>query len=306
MKAFLARRLALLLPTLAGVLVVTFLLLYVAPGDPVQAMVGERADPETLARLRAELHLDEPLHQQFGHFVATLVSGDLGTSYITRRPIARDLAERFPATLRLAVAAMLFAASLGLTIGIWGAWRPHGVADRVLTLLAYLGVSFPVYWVGLLLILLFAVWLRWLPPSGSGGWAYLILPALTLGMRSVAVIARMTRAAMQEVLQSDFIRVARAKGLGEARVVLQHGFRNALLPVITVLGLDFGSYLTGSILTETIFAWPGVGRYVLAAIEKRDLPAIQGSILFLSVLFVLVNLITDLCYAKADPRVAYD
>ncbi len=306
MKAFLARRLALLLPTLAGVLVVTFLLLYVAPGDPVQAMVGERADPETLARLRAELHLDEPLTSQFAHFAGGLLSGDLGTSYITRRPIARDLAERFPATLTLALSAVLFAASLGLAIGIWGAWRPHGWADRVLTIVSYLGVSFPVYWIGLLLILLFAVWLRWLPPSGSGGLEYLILPALTLGMRSVAVISRMTRAAMQEVLQSDFIRVARAKGLNEAQVVLHHGFRNALLPVITVLGLDFGSYLTGSILTETIFAWPGVGRYVLAAIEKRDLPAIQGSILFLSVLFVVVNLITDLCYAKADPRVAYD
>lgn len=306
MTAFLARRVALLLPTLAGVLVVTFLLLYVAPGDPVQAMVGERADPETLARLRAELHLDEPLHRQFGYFVGSLASGDLGTSYITRRPIARDLAERFPATLTLALSAMLFAASVGLTVGILGAWRPHGAADRALTLLAYLGVSFPVYWVGLLLILLFAVWLRWLPPSGSGGLAYLVLPALTLGMRSVAVIARMTRTAMQEALHSDFVRVARAKGLTEARVVLQHGLRNALLPVITVLGLDFGSYLTGSILTETIFAWPGVGRYVLTAIEKRDLPAVQGSILFLSVLFVLVNLITDLCYAKADPRVAYD
>lgn len=306
MTAFLARRVALLLPTLAGVLVVTFLLLYVAPGDPVQAMVGERADPETLARLRAELHLDEPLHRQFGYFVGSLASGDLGTSYITRRPIARDLAERFPATLTLALSAMLFAASIGLTVGILGAWRPHGAADRTLTLLAYLGVSFPVYWVGLLLILLFAVWLRWLPPSGSGGLAYLVLPALTLGMRSVAVIARMTRTAMQEALHSDFVRVARAKGLTEARVVLQHGLRNALLPVITVLGLDFGSYLTGSILTETIFAWPGVGRYVLTAIEKRDLPAVQGSILFLSVLFVLVNLITDLCYAKADPRVAYD
>lgn len=293
MTAFLARRVALLLPTLAGVLVVTFLLLYVAPGDPVQAMVGERADPETLARLRAELHLDEPLHRQFGYFVGSLASGDLGTSYITRRPIARDLAERFPATLTLALSAMLFAASIGLTVGILGAWRPHGAADRTLTLLAYLGVSFPVYWVGLLLILLFAVWLRWLPPSGSGGLAYLVLPALTLGMRSVAVIARMTRTAMQEALHSDFVRVARAKGLTEARVVLQHGLRNALLPVITVLGLDFGSYLTGSILTETIFAWPGVGRYVLTAIEKRDLPAVQGSILFLSVLFVLVNLITD-------------
>ena len=162
------------------------------------------------------------------------------------------------------------------------------------------------YWVGLLLILLFAVQLRWLPPSGSAGLAYLVLPALTLGMRSVAVLARMTRAALQEALQSDFIRTARAKGLREAPVVLRHGLRNALIPVITVLGLDLGSYLTGSILTETIFAWPGVGRYVLEAIGKRDLPAIQGSILLLSLIFVVVNLLTDIAYAKADPRVAYE
>jgi ABC-type dipeptide/oligopeptide/nickel transport systems, permease components len=167
-------------------------------------------------------------------------------------------------------------------------------------------VSFPVYWVGLLLILVFAVHLRWFPPSGSGGFSYLILPAITLGMRSIAFLSRMTRAAMQEVLRSDFVRTARAKGVGERRVVLRHALRNALLPVVTVLGLDFGSYLTGSILTETIFSWPGVGRYVLTAIEKRDLPAVQGSILFLSLVFVVVNLITDLVYAKVDPRVAYD
>jgi peptide/nickel transport system permease protein/oligopeptide transport system permease protein len=160
--------------------------------------------------------------------------------------------------------------------------------------------------VGLLLILVFAVHLRWFPPSGSGGFSYLILPAITLGMRSIAFLSRMTRAAMQEVLRSDFVRTARSKGVGERRVVLRHALRNALLPVVTVLGLDFGSYLTGSILTETIFSWPGVGRYVLTAIEKRDLPAVQGSILFLSLVFVVVNLITDLVYAKVDPRVAYD
>jgi ABC-type dipeptide/oligopeptide/nickel transport system permease component len=307
MSRFLLQRLALLIPTLLGVLAVTFLLLYVAPGDPVQAMVGERADPETLARLRAELRLDDPLHLQFAHYVSGVVRGDLGTSYITRRPILQDLLQRFPATLRLAGAAMLFAAVLGITIGIYGAWRPGSWPDRVSAFGAYLGVSFPVYWVGLILILVFAVNFRWLPPSGSGGGlAYLVLPALTLGMRSVAFLSRMTRAAMQEVLQSDFVRTARAKGLQETRVVLAHGFRNALLPVVTVLGLDFGSYLTGSILTETIFSWPGVGRYVLTAIDKRDLPAIQGSILFLSMVFVLVNLITDILYARVDPRVAYD
>jgi ABC-type dipeptide/oligopeptide/nickel transport system permease component len=303
---FLLQRVLLLIPTLFGVLLVTFLLLYVAPGDPVQAMVGERADPETLARLRAELHLDDPLYRQFGHYVGGVVRGNLGTSYITRRPIIRDLLERFPATLRLAGAAMLFAAAVGISVGILGAWRPGTWMDRVAAFGSYLGVSFPVYWVGLILILVFAVNLRWLPPSGSGGIVYLVLPALTLGMRSVAFLSRMTRAAMQDVLQSDFIRTARAKGLWEPRVVLSHGLRNALLPVVTVLGLDFGSYLTGSILTETIFSWPGVGRYVLNAIDKRDLPAIQGSILFLSLVFVVVNLLTDILYARVDPRVAFD
>jgi peptide/nickel transport system permease protein/oligopeptide transport system permease protein len=303
---FLLGRLALLVPTLLGVLAVTFLLLYVAPGDPVEAMVGERADSATMASLRAELHLDDPLPVQFVRYLGGVLRGDLGTSYITRRPILGDLLHRFPATLQLAGAAMLFAAALGISAGVYSAWRPGSWPDRLGTLVAYLGLSFPVYWVGLLLIMIFAVSLRWLPPSGARGPIYLVLPALTLGMRSVAVLSRMTRAAMLEVLQSDFVRTARAKGLSEPRVVLRHAFRNALLPVVTVLGLDFGSYLTGSILTETIFSWPGVGRYVLTAIDKRDLPAIQGSILFLSVVFVLVNLMTDVIYARVDPRVEYD
>lgn len=298
-----AIRLLLLLPTLLGVLVVAFLLLYVAPGDPVQAMVGERADSATIAQLRTELRLDDPLPAQFAHYVGGVLHGNLGNSYITRRPILGDLLERFPATLKLASAAMLLATTTGMLIGIYGAWRPGSWGDRIATFGAYLGISFPVYWVALVLILVFAVSLRWLPPSGSAGLAALVLPAITLGMRSIAFIARMTRSAMQEVLQSDFVRTARAQGLGERKVILSRALRNALLPVITVIGLDFGSYLTGSILTETIFGWPGVGRYVLTAIDKRDLPAVQGSILFLSVVFVLVNLITDLIYAKADPRV---
>lgn len=301
----LAGRALLVLPTLAGVLAVTFLLLYVAPGDPVQAMVGERADPETIARLRAELRLDDPLPRQFLHYTGGVLRGDLGTSYITRRPILDDLLTRFPATLQLAAAAMSIAVAFGVAAGVYGAWRPGSWGDRVATFGAYLAVSFPVYWVGLILILVFAVSLQWFPPSGSGGLAFLVLPAITLGMRSIAFIARITRTAMQEALASDYVRTARAKGLAEGRVVLGHGLRNAWLPVVTVVGLDFGSYLTGSILTETIFAWPGVGRYVLTAIEKRDLPAIQGSILFLSVVFVLVNLITDVIYAKVDPRVEY-
>jgi len=302
----LTRRLLLTLPTLLGVLIVAFLLLNVAPGDPVTAMVGERADSATIARLRAELRLDDPLPAQFAHYVWGVVRGDLGRSYITQRPIVQDLRERFPKTAELALAAMALAAVSGITLGMLAAVRPGGAVDRIAMLLSYLGVSFPVYWVGLLLILVFAVALQWLPPSGSGGLAYLLLPALTLGMRSIAFLARMTRAAMLDVLSSDFVRTARAKGLAERAVVLRHGFRNALVPVITVLGLDTGNYLTGSILTETIFGWPGLGRYVLTAIDKRDLPAIQGSILFMSVVFVVVNLVTDLLYAKADPRIAYD
>jgi len=305
MLSFILRRLLLAIPTLFGVLVIVFLLLYVAPGDPVQEMVGERADPETVARLRAELRLDDPLHKQFIHYAGGVVQGDLGKSYITRRPIRQDIAERFPKTLQLAGAAMLLASIVGITIGILSARVPGGWFDRISLGVAYLGISFPVYWVGLILILVFAVMLRWLPPSGYGGIEYLILPALALGSRSIAFLARVTRSAMLDVLGSDFVRTARAKGQREGVVITRHALRNALIPIITVLGLDFGYYLTGSILTETIFSWPGLGRYVVNAIARRDLPAIQGSVLFLSVVFVLVNLITDLAYAKADPRVAY-
>ncbi|HMJ18114.1 MAG TPA: ABC transporter permease, partial [Gemmatimonadaceae bacterium] len=299
------RRLVLSIPTLFGVLVVVFLLLYVAPGDPVQEMVGERADAETIARLRKELHLDEPLLKQFTLYTGGVLRGDFGNSYITQRPIIQDIKERFPKTLLLAGSAMLLASVLGITLGVLSARNPGGWFDRLGLGIAYLGISFPVYWVGLILILIFAVMLKWLPPSGYGGIKYLILPALALGSRSIAFLARVTRSAMLDVLGGDFVRTARAKGLTERVVIVRHALRNALIPIITVLGLDFGYYLTGSILTETIFSWPGLGRYVVNAITRRDLPAIQGSVLFLSVVFVLVNLLTDLAYAKADPRVAY-
>ena len=293
------------IPTLFGVMIVVFLLLYVAPGDPVQDMVGERADAETIARLRKDLHLDEPLPKQFILYAGGVLRGDLGNSYITQRPIIRDIKERFPKTLLLAGSAMFLASVLGITIGVLSAKNPGGWFDRLGLGLAYLGISFPVYWVGLILILIFAVTLRWLPPSGYGGIKYLILPALALGSRSIAFLARVTRSSMLEVLGGDFVRTARAKGLRERVVIARHALRNALIPIITVLGLDFGYYLTGSILTETIFSWPGIGRYVVNAISRRDLPAINGSVLFLSVVFVLANLISDLAYAKADPRVAY-
>ena len=303
MTAFVIRRLLLAIPTLIGVVIVTFLLLFVAPGDPVLQMVGERADPETIARLREELRLNDPLHVRFVHYTTGVARGDLGQSFVTQRPISQDLMERFPKTLQLAGAAMLLAALVGVSVGVLTARFPNGWFDRLTLAGTYVGISFPVYWVGLVLILIFAVTLRWFPPSGYGGLAFLALPALALGSRSIAFLARVTRSAMLEVLGSDFVRTARAKGNTEFVVVAKHALRNALIPVVTVIGLDFGSYLTGSILTETIFSWPGVGRYVVNAISRRDLPAIQGTVLFLSVVFVLVNLITDLLYAKVDPRV---
>jgi peptide/nickel transport system permease protein len=304
--AFILRRVLLAIPTLFGVLVVTFLLLYVVPGDPVQTMIGERASPETIALLREQLHLDDPLPEQFVAYVGRILHADFGRSYITGRPISQDIRERFPKTLQLAASAMLLAMAIGIPLGIVSARRPGGLGDRLSLGLAYLGVSFPVFWVGLLLILLFAVNLHWLPPSGYGGWRFLILPAITLGMRSVAFLARMTRSAMLDALNADFVRTARAKGASEWTATVRHALRNALIPIITVLGLDFGAYLSGSILTETIFSWPGLGRYVVNAISRRDLPAIQGAVLFLSTVFVLVNLLTDLAYARADPRVRYD
>ena len=305
MSRFILRRLLLAIPTLFGVLVVAFLLLYVAPGDPVTAMIGERADSATISRLRSELRLDDPLYVRFGTYVAKIAKGDLGRSYITNRTITKDIRERFPKTLQLAAAAMLFAAFTGITLGVLSAQHPGGWTDRLALGIAYLGISFPVYWVGLLLILLFAVSIHLLPPSGYGSWKFLILPALALGMRSIAFLARVTRSAMLDALSADYVRTARAKGLAERVVVLRHALRNAMIPIITVLGLDFGAYLTGSILTETVFSWPGIGRYVVNAIARRDLPAIQGAVLFLSAVFVLVNLIADIAYAKTDPRVAY-
>jgi ABC-type dipeptide/oligopeptide/nickel transport system permease component len=308
--AYLARRLLLAVPTLFGVLAVTFLLLFVAPGDPVQEMVGERADAATIARLRRELRLDEPLPKQFAAYAGGVLRGDLGRSFITGRPIARDVAERFPKTLLLAGTAMVFASAAGIALGVVSARRPGGWADRLALGGAYLGISFPVYWVGLLLIVFFAVQLRWLPGVGvRAGRARAPLPgaAGARARHALGGVPRPRHALGDARGARQRLRAhGPAKGLAERAVVFRHGLRNALIPVVTVLGLDFGYYLTGSILTETIFSWPGIGRYVVNAISRRDLPAIQGSVLFLSAVFVLVNLLTDVAYAKADPRVRYD
>ncbi|MGH7550677.1 MAG: ABC transporter permease [Gemmatimonadota bacterium] len=308
MLQYALRRIVHTIPVLLGVLVVTFVLLYIAPGDPVLAMVGDRFDPATLDRLRAELHLDDPVWAQFYHYVTGLIQGDWGRSYITRQPVLEGILEHFPKTLYLASVAMLFATLSGVAIGVISAVRQSTWIDGLGMTFAFLGISFPVYWVGLILILVVAVEWGALPPSGYGGGAlpYLVLPALTLGMRSTAYIARLTRSSMLEVIRLDYVRTARAKGLAEWMVIGKHALKAALIPVVTAIGLDFGAYLSGSVLTESIFAWPGIGRFALNAILKRDLPVIQGTVLFLAIVFVMVNLLVDLLYGVLDPRVRHE
>jgi ABC-type dipeptide/oligopeptide/nickel transport system permease component len=307
MTEYVIRRILLVIPVLFGVTLVTFVLMYVVPGDPVLSMVGERYDQQTIESLRAELHLNDPLPVQYLRYIWGVVRGDLGRSFITRRPVMESILEKFPNTLRLAFSAMVVATLIGLVVGIISAVKPYSIWDRLSMTFALAGISVPVFWVGLILILIVAVQLRLLPPSGFGGGniKYLILPAITLGTRSSAFIARMTRANMLEVIHEDYIRTARSKGLREFWVINKHALRNVLIPIITVLGMDFGSYLSGSVLTESIFGWPGLGRYTLLAILKRDFPVIQGAVLFMAVVFVTVNLAVDLLYSVLDPRIRY-
>lgn len=305
MIALLLRRAAQAVPVLLGVTLVAFLLTYKLPGDPARALAGERYREEDLARIRTELGLDRPAPVQYADYVGRLLRGDLGTSFATGRPVAVELAERFPRTILLAVASLSVAVLLGLLLGVLAARRPHGWIDRLSMLVALAGLSLPVFVSAILLLWLFAVTLRWLPPSGwiADDPLAFVLPAATLGLRSAAMLARMTRATLVEVLAADYVRTGRAKGCPEAVVLVRHALRNALVPVITVAGLDFGSYLSGSVITESIFAWPGVGQFAMQAILRRDFPAIQGTVLFLSLIFVLVNLVVDLLYGALDPRI---
>ena len=299
---FIVRRILQTIPVLFGVIVITFILMYMVPGDPVVSMVGERYDEETIHKLRKELHLDDSLPMQFVHYVSNVLRGDFGKSFITGGPVSEELLIKFPNTLILAVASMIIAIITGLTMGIVSSLRPQSILDKITMLFALAGISAPVFWVGLMLVLFIGVFLQWLPPTGFGGIEYIILPAITLGLRSAAYLARLTRATMLDVLNQDYIRTARMKRLPEWKVILKHGFPNILIPIITVIGTDFGSYLSGAVLTESIFGWPGIGRYALEAILKRDFPVIQGTVLFMALMFILANLIVDIFYGIVDPR----
>ena len=332
MLAYIIRRLLILIPTLLGVSIIVFMMLRFTPGDPAELLLGERATDEALAQIREQLGLDQPLHVQYGIFLNRLMHGDLGETIWTRQKVWTEIRERFPATIELALVALGISCVLGIFLGIVSASRQYSIWDYLSMLGALIGVSMPIFWLGLVFMLIFSLWLGWLPISGrlsisvsidtitnfyildsilTGNWAalrdaiwHIIMPAVTLSTIPTAIVARMTRSAMLEVLRQDYIKTAKAKGLSNFKVVYKHALRNALIPVVTTIGLQFGVLLCGAILTETIFAWPGVGKWMYDAVMKRDYMVIQGGTLFIASLFIVINLVVDVLYAVINPRIS--
>ncbi|ACT47635.1 nickel ABC transporter permease [Methylotenera mobilis] len=299
------QRLTSLLTVIFGVLVLTFLLIHLVPGDPVDVMLGESANVADRAALRADLGLNQPLIQQFGHYVVKLMQGDFGQSIHTQTPITELIKARYPATLKLALLSLLIGVVIGVPLGVFAALKAGHWQDFVVTIVSVRLSAMPAFWLGPVLMLIFAVWLGWLPVSGMDSEASIILPAVTLGFGLSAILTRMTRTSLLEVLNDDYIRTARAKGLSEQTVILRHALRAALLPIITIVGLQMGSLLAGTVITETIFSWDGIGRLLVESIEKRDYPVTQACVLIVALSYVLVNLFTDILYSLADPRVRH-
>jgi peptide/nickel transport system permease protein len=298
------RRLSVLVPTLFGAATLVFLLLHVVPGDPIDVMLGESAAPAAREELRARLGLDRPLAEQYGRWLTGLARADLGESIRSGRPVTELLAERVPVTVTLALTALLVAVSIGIPLGVLAANAPGSPVDRLALAVSLGAVATPSFWIGPMLVLLFAVELGLLPVAGHGTAAHLVLPALTLGTGMSGILIRMTRSALLETLSDDYVRTARAKGASRTRVLLTHALPNAATPVLSVLGLQLGAVLAGSVVTETIFAWPGLGRLVIEAIQSRDYPVVQGAVLVIATVTVLANLLADLAQAAVDPRVA--
>ena len=303
MGKFIFNRALQAVPVVMGVLTISFMLMVVLPGDPVLSMIGERYDENTVELMRKKLNVDKPLIERMGIFMGDVLRGDLGHSFITGRSVTKEILDKFPNTLILAVAAMTVAVLIGVSLGMVASLVPGSWIDKTIMVLALTGVSAPVFWTGLIFVLVFGVYLGWLPPTGYGGVEYLILPAFTLGLRSAAQITRLTRSAMMDTLGQDYIRTARSKELPWWKILLKHALPNSLIPVLTVIGTDFGSYLSGAVLTESIFGWPGLGRLTLEAILKRDLPIVQGTVLFMALMFICVNLVVDILYGIIDPRI---
>ena len=306
MTRYLLRRLLLTIPVMLGVATLVFALIHLVPGDPAQAMLGETAPQADVLKLRHSLGLDQPLLTQYRTFMTGLARGDLGTSFRYNTPVTAQIREKLPNTATLAVAAMCFAIAFAIPLGILAAVFRGTFIDHAAMTVALAGISMPNFWLGPLLAIVFAVRLGWLPVSGTGGLSHLILPAVTLGAALSAILARMTRASLLEELRELYVLAARARGLSGMRAVVKHAFRNSLIPIVTIIGLQFGAVLTGTIITETIFAWPGLGRLLIQAISFRDYPLVQGCILFISITYVAMNLLTDLTYGFLDPRIRFD
>jgi ABC-type dipeptide/oligopeptide/nickel transport system permease component len=305
MKHYFFKRIFLVIPTMIGITLITFILLKALPGDPVQGLAGERTSPETIKRLKKELGTEQPVLFQYAGYIKLLLRGELGRSYYTNRKITDDIKEKLPNTIKLAVGAMIFSTLFGLLLGILMAIAPGSIWDRIGQLISVSGISVPVFFLGLLLIYLFSFVFQILPPSGMGNGSilFLIMPAATLGLNSSAYLARITRSSLIEILSQPYIVTAKAKGVKKSSIIVKHALKNAFIPIVTLIGLDFGSYLNGSVLTETIFGWDGIGRYAVEGIFKRDYPVILGCVLVGAVLFVLVNLSVDLLYGFFDPRI---
>ena len=305
MRTYLLSRLAQLFPVVFGVVTIVFLLIHLIPGDPVEIMLGESAVAAQKEELRRELKLDRPIAAQYVEFLGGLATGDLGVSFRSREPVLREILSRFPATLLLAAASLLLAVLIAVPLGILSAMRQHSLLDHLSAFLAMLGLSMPNFWLGPLLILIFSIRLGLFPVAGFGTARHLVLPALTMGTGMAAILMRMLRSSLLEEIRQEYVRVAAAKGLSRRATVLRHALKNSAIPVLTVLGLQFGALLSGSIITETIFSWPGIGRLMVQAIDARDYPLVQGCVLFIALCTVAVNLATDLLYSRLDPRIRY-
>ena len=305
MLVYITRRLVVMVPVLLLVVTLVFFAFQVIPGDPARLFVGPDASQDAVEAVRRELGLDQPMVVQYATYMRRLVTGDLGRSIAMRRPVVDELVRVFPATFRLAVVSILVSMVVGVPLGLIAAINRGGVWDHVSSMVAVLGLSMPAFWLGLLLIYLLSVELRWLPSTGEAGWENYIMPTICLSTFSIAFIARMTRSSMLEVIRHDYVRTARAKGVPDWGVIVRHGLRNALLPIVTVVGLRFGYMLGGAVVVEEIFAWPGMGRLLIVAVAQRDIPVVQGLLLMFSAAFVLVNLLVDVSYAFLDPRIRY-
>jgi ABC-type dipeptide/oligopeptide/nickel transport system permease component len=298
-------RLLYLIPTLIGVSFVVFLVLRLTPGDPARLLVPTDATEADVQRVRGELGLTDPIYVQYGRFLGDAVQGNFGKSFRTKRPVTQELASRMPATIQLAVASLAISLAIGISTGVVSSMRQYSLLDHATMILTLLGISVPGFWLGLMLMWAFSVKLGWFPTTGYGTWQHLVLPAVSLGAASTAIIARMTRSSLLEVLRQDYIRTARAKGLRPNRVVLVHALRNAMIPTITIVGLQLGGLLAGAVIVETVFAWPGVGRLLVDAVSNRDYTVVQATTLFFALIFMLTNLLVDVSYAYVDPRIRF-